>query len=141
MKIKTMILVAAAASSFGASAFAQSGDEPFVGQVIFTAAKSCPPLFLPADGRTLPLSGNVALALAIGGEGATTLTLPDLRDVAIVGAGHFESATAPRDVAVGSNTSEKTVDSNYPANKKYATSVVKLLPCIAYFGTLPRREY
>jgi microcystin-dependent protein len=60
------------------SAFAQA--EPFVGQVMFTAADFCPRGWAPLDGSLLSIGQNTALFSLLsthyGGNGQTTFALP-----------------------------------------------------------------
>jgi microcystin-dependent protein len=60
------------------SALAQA--EPFVGQVMFTAANFCPRGWARLDGAVLPISQNTALFSLLGtnygGNGQTTFALP-----------------------------------------------------------------
>jgi hypothetical protein len=57
-----------------------------VGQVILVAGVRYANNFLPADGRTIPISGNTALFSLVGtlygGDGTTNFGLPDLRSAA-----------------------------------------------------------
>jgi microcystin-dependent protein len=70
---------------------ASCGTNAFTGQICTFAFDFCPPGFLPADGRLLPITGNNIPLFAVygtlyGGNGSTTFGLPDLRGRTIVGA-------------------------------------------------------
>jgi microcystin-dependent protein len=62
-----------------------------MGAVCTFAFGFCPGGWLPADGRTLPITSNRALYTLLGntygGDGVSTFALPDLRGRAVVGAG------------------------------------------------------
>src|SRR5262245_21523122 len=63
--------------------FVQAQEEPFLGQLMVTAATFCPRGWAAANGQILPISQNTALfsllGTTYGGDGNTTFALPDLR--------------------------------------------------------------
>jgi len=65
------------------SGHAQAQQDPFLGQLIMTAANFCPKGWLPANGQILSISQNSALFALLGttygGNGSNTFGLPDLR--------------------------------------------------------------
>jgi microcystin-dependent protein len=65
------------------SGHAQAQQEPFVGQLMMTAAYYCPKGWLPANGQLLSIAQNQVLyslmGTVYGGNGSTTFALPDLR--------------------------------------------------------------
>lgn len=130
MKSKFLFLLATSVTLIGSAALAQ--DTPFVGQVIFTAAKTCPTDFVPADGRTLSME-DYQLYIAVTGK----TSVPDLRGRAIVAAGNYVNTTAPRDVQVGPIPSNGSVQ----VGSQYALFSTKtnLLACVATYGQYPPR--
>ncbi|MFD2447026.1 phage tail protein [Vogesella fluminis] len=75
-----------------AQALATCSTDPYIGSVCYTAANFCPaPGYLPADGRTLNVSGYQALYSLLGnmygGTAPATFALPDLRVRTVVGTG------------------------------------------------------
>ncbi len=74
---------------FGAKTNTGPGDTAtsnpycYVGQIVLSAGTTAPPGSLPANGQTLPITGNEALFVLLGtrygGNGTTTFKLPDLR--------------------------------------------------------------
>ncbi len=80
--IALIIFVAVVMTSV-ASKQAHAGDEPFIGEIMWTAANFCPRGWAAADGQLLPVAQNQALFSLLGtiygGDGRTTFGLPDLR--------------------------------------------------------------
>ncbi len=76
-----------AAVAFGALLLApppaHAQAEPFIGQMMLTAATFCPRNWADANGQLLAISQNTALfsllGTTYGGDGRTTFALPDLR--------------------------------------------------------------
>lgn len=62
---------------------ANAASEPFVGEIMWTAANFCPRGWANADGQILQISQNAALfsllGTTYGGDGRVTFGLPDLR--------------------------------------------------------------
>ena len=104
---------------------------PYTGQVITVGFNFCPPGWLPADGRIMPISGNEALfsllGTAFGGDGRSNFALPDLPGRAVIGTG----ANSTKDVTMGS-----TEDL---ADGKDVTALA-LNTCIATDGIFPARQ-
>lgn len=94
-KLTLPVLRLAAVSSLmllSAQAWATCSTDPYIGSVCYTAANFCPaPDYLPADGRTLNVSGYQALYSLLGniygGTAPATFALPDLRVRTVVGTG------------------------------------------------------
>lgn len=92
MKKKIFALASAFLAGFGACApaFAQ-GDEPYLGQIIWTGFNFCPRGWTPANGALLPISQYTALfsllGTTYGGNGQSTFALPDLRGRVTLGPG------------------------------------------------------
>ena len=80
-----------ALSAAAPAAFACDADSPYMGTVCAVAFDYCPSGFLPADGRTLPISQYTALysllGIRYGGDGRVTFGLPDLRGRMPIGVG------------------------------------------------------
>jgi microcystin-dependent protein len=70
---------------------ARAQTEVYLGQLLPVAFNYCPRNSLPADGRLLPISQNVALFSLIGtyygGDGKSNFALPDLRGRVPLGQG------------------------------------------------------
>lgn len=73
------------------SAFAQGGDESYIGSIFWTGANFCPRGTAEAAGQLLSISSNTALFSLLGtfygGNGTTTFALPDLRGRSAMGFG------------------------------------------------------
>ncbi|MFH1804443.1 MAG: tail fiber protein [Pseudomonadota bacterium] len=73
----------------------ECADDGFASSVCWTAARYCPPNYLPADGRLLAVNGNemlfALLGSRFGGDGITNFALPDLRGRTIAGTGQGAS--------------------------------------------------
>lgn len=85
------------------------GSEPYIGEVCTFAIRYCPQGYLPADGRSMPVSTNQALYALIGniyGGDTTNFLLPDLRGRSVVGSGSGGSFSA---VALGQKTGSPSV--------------------------------
>ncbi|MCK0127773.1 tail fiber protein [Erythrobacter sp. F6033] len=82
LKLSATAAIAAATVSVSTPAHAQSGTQ-FIGQVSAFGGNFCPRSWAEASGQLLPISQNTALFAIIGttygGDGRTTLALPDLR--------------------------------------------------------------
>ncbi|WP_292532025.1 phage tail protein [Methylocystis sp.] len=70
-------------ATFASMSPAAAQAEPFLGQLMVTAANFCPRGWAQADGQILAISQNTALfsllGTTYGGNGQTTFALPDLR--------------------------------------------------------------
>ncbi len=79
--------------------------DAFVGEIRLFPIDWAPAGWLPCDGRSLPINGNVALASLLGsqfgGDGRTTFNLPDLRGRVPVGQGVNPLTSPPVPYAVG----------------------------------------
>jgi microcystin-dependent protein len=93
--IKTKLTVAGIGavllSSISTSAQAGCNPDTYIGTVCFMATNFCPRGFLPANGAILDVRSHPALfalfGTRYGGNGSTTMGLPDLRGRAPVGTG------------------------------------------------------
>ncbi|MFC1685207.1 phage tail protein [Pseudomonadota bacterium] len=85
MKKKNYLATAVLVSCLGGIPWssANAGAEPFIGEIMWTAASFCPRGWANADGQLLPIAQNTALfsllGTTYGGDGRTTFGLPDLR--------------------------------------------------------------
>jgi microcystin-dependent protein len=82
--MRKFLLMASCTVVLGTTLPAQA-DQPYVGQVIVTAANFCPLGWLPMNGQLLPISENETLFQLIGttygGDGATNFALPMARPI------------------------------------------------------------
>lgn len=95
--MKITLRLAAAASVLAASLVpatpvaAQTGVDPFIGQLAWVSFNFCPRGWAQANGQLLPINQNQALfsllGTQFGGNGVTNFALPDLRGRVIVGQG------------------------------------------------------
>lgn len=78
-------LVAASAASTATlvPTQANAASDPFIGEIMMTAANYCPRGWAEANGQLLEISSNTALfsllGTTYGGDGRTTFALPDMR--------------------------------------------------------------
>lgn len=122
-------LVLAAGLTLGSDdALACNGSSPYLGEVCPVAFNWCPVGTLPADGRTLTVSGNEALftllGTTFGGNGTTTFGLPNLNNASVVGSNPAASPSG-LGVASGQNSVALTA-ANLPAHTHAATLTVNL---------------
>jgi microcystin-dependent protein len=90
--MKTMIKAALAGMiSIGATTPVQASENPFIGEIMTTAANFCPRGWVETDGRLMSVTEYTILFSLLGtnygGNGSTTFALPDLRGRAIISAG------------------------------------------------------
>ncbi len=82
-KVSTLAAFMLASGVMLGASRADAGPQPYVGEIMFVGFQFCPQGWLPADGRALNISQNVALfsllGTTYGGDGITTFELPDLR--------------------------------------------------------------
>jgi len=94
----TIRSLALAATAFGAASLgafcespAQASSQPYIAEIMPTAATFCPRGWAEANGQLLPISAYTALfslmGTTYGGDGRTTFALPDLRGRVIMGPG------------------------------------------------------
>ncbi|MDH5426629.1 MAG: tail fiber protein [Nitrospirota bacterium] len=81
--LKSMVRGMVVAILLGAPSIALAAAEPFIGEIMMTGANFCPRGWANADGQLLPINQNQALfsllGTTYGGDGRTTLGLPDMR--------------------------------------------------------------
>ncbi|WP_296947740.1 phage tail protein [uncultured Massilia sp.] len=123
----------ALAALFPAAAQACSSD-PYLGDVCMVALRFCPPNYMPADGRLLPVAQYRPLFARIGfnfgGDGSTQFALPDLRGRAVIGQGQGGGL---QNVAIGQQLGQQalTLDPGQlpiPAHTHDATFVASTGP-------------
>ena len=89
------------------------GDTPFIGEICTFAFSYCPQGFVNADGRLLPLQQNQALYALLGtrygGDGRTTVGVPNLTGRSVVGTGVANPAAGISAVALASTRGTETV--------------------------------
>lgn len=105
---------------------------PYVGQIMLFAGDRAPTGWLPCDGRSLEVATYPALARILGsrygGDGVTTIRLPDLRGRTPMGAGDGPGLTPRRaGQRVGSDTLTLTA-AQLPAHKHVATTTKRDQP-------------
>lgn len=87
----TLSILALAVTVFGPPNTAQAGSNPFIGDIVAVGENFCPRGWASAEGQLLPISSNTALFSLIGttygGDGRTTMRLPDLRGRVAMGQG------------------------------------------------------
>jgi len=138
-----MRLVVAAAFVIGVGATSPAmacGAEPFVGEICPFAGNYCPAgLYMEAAGQELPINRYAALfsvlGTAYGGDGKTSVKLPDLRGRSVVGA-NPKGANGLPETYPGTTAGEST---GSDTSKAKGQSVAVTL-CIAVYGTYPTRE-
>lgn len=134
--MKNALRIAAAASALAASvlpsapAFAQSADEPYIGQMVWTAFDFCPRGWASANGQLLPINQNQALfsllGTQFGGNGTTNFALPNLQGRIIVGQGQGPGLSNVN-IGESSGSANKTLlPSNMPAHSHGATAGLTL---------------
>jgi len=138
--MKTIIKAALAGiCSVGLSAPVQAGDNPYVGEIMTTAANFCPRGWLETDGQLLAIFEYDALFSLLGtyygGDGRTTFALPDLRGKAVIGVGQ---APGLPDYSQGSYVNNGTV--NAKTGDQPVTPALALKNCIAVVGIYPSRN-
>jgi len=122
---------------------------PFIGEIrAFAVSETSGPnqnVWLPADGRVLPVSSNQALFSIIyndfGGDAVTTFALPDLRGRVPAGAGFSANPLSPNYLSVFYRVGEKIGSeaqvlsvSNLPAHT-HTLPVATIIPSISDMGT------
>ena len=126
MKLRTISAAACvvAVSLFGYSPETQAGGDPHIGDIQIFAGDFCPRGWAEADGRLLPISQNTALFSIIGtiygGDGRTTMALPDLRGRTAIGDGNGPGLS---DVRLGQRRGTETetiATSNFPSHTHWA---------------------
>ena len=109
-------LTAALLLSLGSARTAKAQAEPLIGQMMLFAGDFCPRYWAEANGQLLPISENSALFSIIGtmygGDGITTMALPDLRGRTPmhVGYGPGLSAYSVQGQKVGSEQITQTIN-------------------------------
>jgi microcystin-dependent protein len=106
-------------------------SEPFLGQIMSVGFLFAPRGWAQCAGQVLPLNQNTALfsllGTTYGGDGRTTMGLPDLRGRVIVGSG--PSSTGSLNLppgAIGGTASVTLNESQLPAHIHPATGTVSL---------------
>ena len=121
-------------AAIGASQSASAQTEPYLGQVMTTAANFCPRGWAPMEGQMLPIQQNQALfsvmGTTYGGDGRSTFALPDTRGRAMIGTG-AGPGVAP--AAQGARAASGSAGNG-------GTPTLALRDCIAIQGAFPPRN-
>lgn len=101
MKLKKVLQGALIAGAlFNGVSTVNAGNEPFLGEVQWFAGNFAPRGWAFCDGQLLPINGNEALfsilGTTYGGDGRTTLGLPDMRGRGMVHDGSGPGLTSRR---------------------------------------------
>ena len=121
----------AAAATFGLGAFnaapAHAATDPFIGEMMMTAASFCPRGWAEANGQLLAISSNSALfslmGTIYGGDGRTTFALPDMRGRAAIGQGRGPGLTDHRVGMKGGTETNTLMIMNLPPHSHNARTV------------------
>jgi microcystin-dependent protein len=137
--MKTIIKAALAGIiSIGATTPMQASENPFIGEVMTTAATFCPRGWTETDGRLIQISENSALfsllGTTYGGDGRTTFALPDLRGRVAISEGQAEGIPGFRQ---GLRINGGITGSG---NDTMIVPALVMKTCIALFGTYPSRN-
>ena len=88
---KITMLGVASTMAMSAPTPAIAGDAPWIGEMIVVPYNFCPRGWAEANGALLPVASNSSLFSLIGsiygGDGRTTMALPDLRGRSVIGVG------------------------------------------------------
>jgi len=99
-KLYLLCLQACVFFTLGVNATVANADEPFIGEVRWFAGNFAPRGWAFCDGQLLPINGNEALfsilGTTYGGDGRTTLGLPDMRGRGMVHDGSGPGLTSRR---------------------------------------------
>tara|TARA_R110000868_G_scaffold152566_1_gene377718 strand:- start:1063 stop:1467 length:405 start_codon:yes stop_codon:yes gene_type:complete len=121
-------------ASVGLSQTASAQSEPFVGQVMTTAANYCPRGWAPMEGQLLPIAQNQALYSLLGtlygGDGRSSFALPDTRGRAVLNVG-----SSP-----GLPPAQQGQRGTAGASGTGGTPTLVLRQCIALDGIYPPRS-
>lgn len=126
------------------SAPAQSGADPYVGELMWTGATFCPRGWAEASGQLLAISSNTALfslyGTTYGGDGRTTFALPDLRGRSAV---HYGTGPGLATIQQGQKGGVETValtTSSLPSHSHGLTAATVTLSASAEAGDSPAPE-
>lgn len=121
---------------------AHAASDPFIGEVMMTAATFCPRGWTEANGQLVSISENLALfsllGTTYGGDGSKTFALPDLRGRAPVHVGNGRDVPP---LVLGQKGGNSSV-----ARDPAASGTVKTQPtlairyCVAIQGIYPSRN-
>lgn len=122
--------IAAAISAvvgFGAHT-ASAQVDPYIGQMMLTAASFCPRGTFEASGQILGIAQNTALfslvGVTYGGNGQTTFALPDLRGRVPIALGQGPGLPSYAQGQVGGTVSTTLTAQNLPAHTHGATATL-----------------
>lgn len=126
------------------SAPAQSGVDPYIGEVMWTGANFCPRGWTEASGQILPISTNTALfslyGTIYGGDGRSTFALPDLRGRSAVHEGAGPGLARMRQGEKGGVETVTLTQSNLPSHNHGLTAATVTLSASGEAGDSPAPE-
>jgi microcystin-dependent protein len=115
LKVASVVLAGTAAPTF-------AQGEPYIGQIMNFGFNFCPRGWAQAAGQLLPISQNTALfsilGTTYGGDGRTSMGLPDLRSRRVVGVGRGPGLNEVR-LGQKSGAETLTIDANSMAAHKH----------------------
>jgi microcystin-dependent protein len=137
--MKTIIKAALAGMILiGATTTVQASENPFIGEIMTTAATFCPRGWTETDGRLIPISENSTLfsllGTTYGGDGRTTFAIPDLRGRVAISEGQAEGIPSFRQ---GMRINGGVTGSG---NDTMIMPALVMKTCIALLGTYPVRN-
>ncbi|MDP2698448.1 phage tail protein [Thalassospira sp.] len=100
-------------------AWATCSDDPMLGAICWMATDYCPNNYAKANGQSLPVQTNAALASLIGntyGGDNINFNLPDLQGRSVVAQGQYSNGTVLRGQKRGAATTTMTVN-NLPQHQ------------------------
>lgn len=144
----TVLVAVALATMVSTRAEAACQGTPYLGEICTFAFGKCPTGFVPADGRLLPISSNLALFSLLGtnfgGDGISNFAVPDLRGATVVGVGQAPSGP---NIGLGQTGGDANTVSVLAADAPDGVLVPQtrlptlgLSQCIATNGFFPPRQ-
>ncbi len=110
---KIAVMAAAPAALMSTAAPATAGTDEYIGELMLVGYTFCPRASTDAAGQLLPIAQNTALfslyGTTFGGDGRTTMGLPDLRGRTAVGQGNGPGLT-PRPMGQKSGAERVTLN-------------------------------
>jgi microcystin-dependent protein len=133
----TTIFIATLGLLFNASS-SIAGDEPYVGDIIMTAATYCPRGFAVADGQILSIASNESLyslyGTMYGGDGRVSFGLPDLRNRVPLAAGSGPGLS-PKMLGQKGGTYSLNIQANNLAGHSHIATTTSQLKALSTIGT------
>ena len=102
--------------------------DPYIGQMMLTAASFCPRGTFEANGQIVAIQSNTALfslvGVTYGGDGRTTFALPDLRGRVPIALGQGPGLPSYAQGQIGGTVSTTLTAQNLPAHTHGATATL-----------------